>query len=135
MFRVNDDNYAEGEKAYRWVDANNLLNVKTYWVDAPSSSSYFQEGQLGWNFTNDGQEVTLLSGDATALHFNRTNIIGVPGHPNGYDDTQNIITVTKNVMIETPAGVFSTTYFKITDINDVTPIPHNVCRPPKKRRV
>ena len=25
--------------------------------------------------------------------------------------------------------------FKITDINDVTPIPHNGCRPPKKRRV
>ena len=25
--------------------------------------------------------------------------------------------------------------FKITDIEDVTPIPHNGCRPPKKRRV
>ena len=25
--------------------------------------------------------------------------------------------------------------FKITNINDVTPIPHNGCRPPKKRRV
>ena len=25
--------------------------------------------------------------------------------------------------------------YKITDINDVTPIPHNGCRPPKKRRV
>ncbi len=25
--------------------------------------------------------------------------------------------------------------FNITDINDVTPIPHNGCRPPKKRRV
>ena len=24
---------------------------------------------------------------------------------------------------------------KITDINDVTPIPHNGCRPPKRRRV
>ena len=64
------------------VDVNNLLNVKTYWVDAPSSSSYYQEGQLGWNFTNNGQEVNLLSGDEpTSLHFNRTNIIGVPGHP------------------------------------------------------
>ena len=118
LVRVNDDSYEDGEKAYRWVDANNLLNLKTYWVDAPASSSYFQEGQLGWNFTNEGKEVTLLSGDATALHFNRTNIIGVPGHPNGYDDTQNLITVTKNVMVETPAGVFSTTYFNITDVND-----------------
>jgi small subunit ribosomal protein S11 len=25
--------------------------------------------------------------------------------------------------------------FKITSINDVTPLPHNGCRPPKKRRV
>ena len=25
--------------------------------------------------------------------------------------------------------------FKITNITDVTPIPHNGCRPPKKRRV
>lgn len=25
--------------------------------------------------------------------------------------------------------------FKITNINDVTPIPHNGCRPPKRRRV
>ena len=25
--------------------------------------------------------------------------------------------------------------FKITSITDVTPIPHNGCRPPKKRRV
>ena len=25
--------------------------------------------------------------------------------------------------------------YKITNINDVTPIPHNGCRPPKKRRV
>jgi small subunit ribosomal protein S11 len=24
---------------------------------------------------------------------------------------------------------------KITNISDVTPIPHNGCRPPKKRRV
>jgi small subunit ribosomal protein S11 len=25
--------------------------------------------------------------------------------------------------------------FRITEIEDVTPIPHNGCRPPKKRRV
>jgi small subunit ribosomal protein S11 len=25
--------------------------------------------------------------------------------------------------------------FKITQISDVTPVPHNGCRPPKKRRV
>jgi small subunit ribosomal protein S11 len=25
--------------------------------------------------------------------------------------------------------------YKITNITDVTPVPHNGCRPPKKRRV
>jgi small subunit ribosomal protein S11 len=29
----------------------------------------------------------------------------------------------------------NSTGFKITNIEDVTPIPHNGCRPPKKRRV
>ncbi len=119
LLRVSDENYEEGEKAYRWVDSKNLLNVKTYWVDAPSSSSYFQEGQFGWNFTNDGQEVDLLSAESpTSLHFNRTNIIGVPGHPNGYDDTQNSITVQHGVEITTPAGTFETTHISILDVDD-----------------
>ena len=30
---------------------------------------------------------------------------------------------------------FHATGYKITNITDVTPIPHNGCRPPKKRRV
>ncbi|MBA46050.1 MAG: hypothetical protein CMB31_05630 [Euryarchaeota archaeon] len=119
LLRVSDENYEEGEKAYRWVDSQNLLNVKTYWVDAPSSSSYFQEGQFGWNFTNNGQEVDLLSADPpTSLHFNRTNIIGVPGHPNGYDDTINSITVEYDVEVSTPAGIFDTTHISIVDEND-----------------
>ena len=119
LLRVSDENYEEGEKAYRWVDTNNLLKVKTYWVDAPSSSSYYQEGQLGWNFTNNGQEANLLSGDEpTSLHFNRTNIIGVPGHPNGYDDTMNTITIEHDVELTVAAGTFITTYISITDSND-----------------
>ena len=119
LLRVSDDNYEDGERAYRWVDSTNLLNIRTYWVDAPSSSSYFQEGQLGWNFTNNGQEVDLLSGEIpTNLHFNRTNIIGVPGHPNGYDDTMNTVFVQHGVEITTPAGTFLTTYISITDESD-----------------
>ncbi len=119
LLRVSDENYEEGEKAYRWVDSQNLLNVKTYWVDAPSSSSYFQEGQFGWNFTNNGQEVDLLSASPpTSLHFNRTNIIGVPGHPNGYDDTINSISVEHGVEVSTPAGIFDTTHISIVDEND-----------------
>tara|TARA_B100001113_G_scaffold337542_2_gene318909 strand:+ start:11585 stop:14074 length:2490 start_codon:yes stop_codon:yes gene_type:complete len=115
------DEYHEGEeKSYRWVDSQNLLNVHTYWSDDPSSSSYFQEGTLGWNFTNsNGVEVSLLSTkDEMNLHFNRTNIIGVPGHPNGYDDTYNTVIVEDNVTITTSAGTFITRHFIITDNSD-----------------
>ena len=119
LLRVSDENYEEGEKAYRWVDTTSLLSVKTYWVDAPSESSYFQEGQLGWDFTNQDGEAHLFSTNPpTSLHFNRTNIIGVPGHPNGYDDTMNTISIEENVEITTAAGVFDTTYITIVDQND-----------------
>jgi len=36
---------------------------------------------------------------------------------------------------ESAVRAFNTQGFKITNITDVTPIPHNGCRPPKKRRV
>ena len=119
LLRVSDEDYEDGEKAYRWVDSQNLLNIKTYWVDAPSSSSYFQEGQFGWNFTNNGQEVNLFSSESPSkLHFNRTNIIGVPGHPNGYDDTINSIIIDHGVEVTTSAGTFDTTHISIIDDND-----------------
>ncbi len=120
LLRKNDEYYLEGEKSYRWVDSETLLTIKTYWEDDPSSSSYFQEGTLGWNFTNEeGKEVDLLSSQENInLHFNRTNIIGVPGHPDGFDDTINLVNIQENVMITTPAGDFSTTYISIVDVQD-----------------
>lgn len=36
---------------------------------------------------------------------------------------------------ESAVRALNTAGFKITNITDVTPIPHNGCRPPKKRRV
>lgn len=36
---------------------------------------------------------------------------------------------------ESAIRVFNTSNFNITNIYDITPIPHNGCRPPKKRRV
>ena len=36
---------------------------------------------------------------------------------------------------ESAVRALNNTGFKITSISDVTPIPHNGCRPPKKRRV
>ena len=36
---------------------------------------------------------------------------------------------------ESAVRAFNGQGFKITNITDVTPIPHNGCRPPKKRRV
>jgi small subunit ribosomal protein S11 len=36
---------------------------------------------------------------------------------------------------ESAVRALNSSGFKITNISDVTPIPHNGCRPPKKRRV
>ena len=120
ILRKNDEYDLEREKSYQWIDSKNLLALKTYWEDDPSSSSYFQEGTLGWNFTNDqGEQVLLLEHEGNMnLHFNRTNVIGVPGHPDGYDDTMNIVDIQHDVIVNTPAGQFSTTYISITDTND-----------------
>ena len=121
LLRKNDEYYMDKEKSYRWVDSQNLLPVKTYWEDDPSSSSYFTQGTMGWNFTDgNGQPTNIFdtSSGSIFLHFNRTNIIGVPGHPNGYDDTTNSVIITENVMISTPAGNFSTTHISIVDDRD-----------------
>ena len=122
LMRISDDDYEEGEKAFRWVDKNTLMTTHTYWVDSPSVSSYYQEGFLGWKFSDQyGNAVNplLYSGNEEInLHFNRTNIIGVPGHPNGYEDTTNKVQITHGVTLETPAGVFKTTYLRITDDDD-----------------
>jgi len=120
VIRMSGSHYEDEEKSYRWVDTQNLLYLRTYWVDDPDSSSYFQEGTLGWDFTdNNGNKTDLFSlENGSNLHFNRTNIIGVPGHPNGYDDTHNSIQVIDNVVITTAAGTFSTTYICIIDNDD-----------------
>ncbi len=120
LTRYSDENHADGEKSYRWVDSENLLTLHTYWVDAPSESSYYQEGTLGWDLTDDlGMSANLFDTDEDLnLHFNRTNVIGVPGHPNGYDDTQNLVSITNDVTITTQAGDFLTKHITITDLND-----------------
>jgi len=120
LVRMSGVHYEDEERSYRWVDTSTLLYLQTLWVDDPDSSSYFQEGYLGWNFTDEnGDESDLLSATSNLnLHFNRTNIIGVPGHPNGYDDTYNLVEITPDVVITTAAGTFSTTYICITDNND-----------------
>lgn len=114
------DTELEGEKSYRWYDTTNLLPIQTYWRDAPFESSYFQEGTLGWDFTesNSTNSTSLFSSlDEFNLHFNRTNVIGVPGHPNGYDDTTNRVTRSYEE-VTTPAGTFQTTHYSIIDLND-----------------
>lgn len=119
LLRITDDRYEDGETAFRWVSSETYLPVKTYWSDAPESSGYYQEGSLGWNFTSNGSDAGLFDGQlSTRLHFNRTNIIGVPGHPNGYDDTHNSVSVQHGVSVTTPAGVFNCTYISIEDDED-----------------
>lgn len=115
LLRVEDIYDSPDRIRYYWIDSVNLLRLKTY----SETSDYFVAGSMGWNFTTEnGDETSLFSGDIVSAHFNRTNIIGVPGHPNGYDDTNNIIEVTENVTVTTPSGIYLTTYFKITDLND-----------------
>ena len=114
------DTELEGEKSYRWYDTTNLLPIQTYWRDAPFESSYFQEGTLGWDFTesNSTTPTSLFSSsDEFDLHFNRTNVIGVPGHPNGYDDTMNRVTRSYEE-VTTSAGTFQTTHYSMVDLND-----------------
>ena len=120
LTRISDEYDEEYEKSYQWIDSKSLLPIHTYWVQGDLASSYYQEGFLGWNFTNpDGTPADLLDSDVDlTLHFNRTNIIGVPGHPNGYADTMNTISITNDVEITTLAGTFSTTYYSITDVDD-----------------
>ena len=115
LLRVEDIYDSPDRIRYYWIDSVNLLRLKTY----SETSDYFVAGSMGWNFTTEnGDDTSLFSGEIVSAHFNRTNIIGVPGHPNGYDDTNNIIEVTENVTVTTPSGSYLTTYFKITDLND-----------------
>ena len=120
LTRINSNTSEPGTQSYRWIDTQNFFTLHTYWVDAPSSSSYYMEGTLGWYFTNTtGVEVNPLESDETlSMHFNRTNVIGVPGHPDGTDDTQNSVEINHNVTITTKAGTFSTTHIVISDKND-----------------
>ena len=50
-----------------------------------------------------------------------------------------VITITSFLLIgsgiESAFRALQTVGFGITSIRDVTPIPHNGCRPPKRRRV
>ena len=120
LMRLTGDYQMPEERSYRWVDSENLLNVHTYWVDDPESSSYYTEGTLGWNFTDSDGASTGLFGLSQEIfvHFNRTNVIGVPGHPDGYDDTFNTIIKEEGVLVTTPAGDFETTYYRIIDNED-----------------
>ena len=115
LMKVVDEYDSPDRVRYHWIDTDNLLKVRTY----SETSQYFVDGTMGWSYTTDSNGATnLFSGNAKFAHFNRTNIIGVPGHPNGYDDTTNTVTIIEGVMVETPSGNYSTTYYKITDQND-----------------
>ena len=43
--------------------------------------------------------------------------------------------ITKPAGRESAVRALNAVGFKITSISDVTPVPHNGCRPPKKRRI
>ena len=118
VVNVEDPNYLPGERSMRWVDQDSLLTLRSYWSDDPSHSNQFTDASSGWAFTNGaGEDVSLLS-DASSAWFNRTTIIGVPGHPNGYTDTNSSVSVEENVTVMTPAGSFITTKYTLIDSID-----------------
>tara|TARA_B100000674_G_scaffold222417_1_gene182424 strand:+ start:374 stop:2698 length:2325 start_codon:yes stop_codon:yes gene_type:complete len=115
LMKVVDEHDTPDRVRYHWIDTDNLLKIRTY----SETSTYFVDGTMGWSYTTSSDETTnLFSSNAEFAHFNRTNIIGVPGHPNGYDDTNNTVTITEDVLVTTPSGTYSTTYYRITDTND-----------------
>ncbi len=118
VVNVEDPRYMPDERSMRWVDQQSLLTIRSYWADDPSSSNQFTDASSGWGFTNSTGASTSLMEDPSSLWFNRTTIIGVPGHPNGYTDTNSSVLVEHNISVTTPAGTFITTKYTITDIND-----------------
>ena len=115
LLKVVDEYDTPDRVRYHWIDTDNLLKIRTY----SETSSYFVDGTMGWKYTTqEGKTTDLFSGDAEFGHFNRTNIIGVPGHPNGYDDTNNTLIITEDVLLETPGGTYLTTHYEIKDVED-----------------
>ncbi len=118
LLSVHDPTYLPNERSMRWIDEGSLLAVRSYWSDDPSSSNQFTDASLGWAFTDEQGLPSSLMDGAASVWFNRTTVIGVPGHPNGYDDTNNTISVQENVAVTTPAGSFLTTKYTLTDDDD-----------------
>ena len=115
LMRVADEYDTSDQIRYHWIDTDNLLKVRTY----SETSTYFVDGTMGWQYTTEsGEETNLFSDSVHSVRFNRTNIIGVPGHPNGYDDTNNTVVVTENVLVSTPSGDYLTTHYRINDNDD-----------------
>ena len=115
LMKVTDEYDTPDRVRYYWIDTDNLLKIRTY----SETSSYFVDGTMGWQYTDsDGAQTNLFSDTVSSVHFNRTNIIGVPGHPNGYDDTNNTVTVNENVLVSTPNNDYLTTQYIITDNGD-----------------
>jgi hypothetical protein len=118
LLDVHDPTYLPDERSMRWVDADSLLGVRSYWSDDPSSSNQFTDASMGWSFTDAQGDASTLMNGSTSVWFNRTTVIGVPGHPNGYDDTNNTVSVQESVNVTTPAGSFIATKYTLTDDDD-----------------
>lgn len=98
--------------------------------------------------------VTVTDVDGNVLSWSSAGSVGFKGSRKGTPYAAQVATETvakkaqefgmKNVTVEVkgPGGgresslrMLQTLGFKIVAIKDVTPIPHNGCRPPKRRRV
>ncbi len=87
--------------------------------------SWSSAGSLGFRGSRKGtpfaaQQAAIKAGSAAKDHGMRTVEVRVKGPGSGR---------------ESAVRALATVGLQVTSIKDVTPIPHNGCRPPKKRRV
>ena len=68
---------------------------------------------MGWQFTTQGNDAELFSCDAPDSSFQSHEHYRVPGHPNGYDDTENTVFIQEDVEVTVFGESYLTTYIAI----------------------
>ena len=72
--------------------------------------------------------VAVVTGGASGIGLGIARALGQRG-------MKLMIADLNEATIESAVRALNNAGYKITNITDVTPVPHNGCRPPKKRRV
>ena len=110
-----------------------ILNIKTTFNNTIISLSDNAGNVLCWGSAGTvgfkgSRKNTPFAAQCVAKHLiNKSNDLGIK--------TLNINIKGRGAAREAVLNVFLLEKFKILTINDLTPLAHNGCRPPKKRRI